>query len=211
MSTETEHTTLSAELAADYARLRDWYTLVNPVDVQLFLVEHPALLPVLLDLHPRFARVFPHAQLSLQILRSPAVQQATGHVLLQITTSLPAAEALELLDHIVRSELPATGPEVTQLLLIDVASNTEPESGPELAERYRQRFSTGQRAYHELARHFLFAPTDSDERALAGAEIEAALARASGQQLAERGGDPRAVLARLRREREARDDRSNGQ
>ncbi len=57
------------------------------------------------------------------------------------------------------------------------------------------------RAYLELARRFLDAPEDSDERALAGAELSAGLARDRGEEPSERGGELAAVRARIRRRR----------
>jgi hypothetical protein len=211
MSAETEHTALAEELAADYARLGKQYTLVKPADVRYFLAAHPGLVPLLLELHPLLVSEFPQAQLSLQVLRHAEVNHGTGHLLAQISTSLPYEEAHNRLNRTVRTCLSTADPAVIQWLLIDVASSIEPESAVDLAERYRQRFSTGHRDYHDLARRFLFSPPDSDERALAAAELEAALARASGHQIPERGGDPHAVLARLRRERKAQDDLSSAQ
>jgi len=53
--------------------------------------------------------------------------------------------------------------------------------------------------YLDAARRFLSDRPDSEERALAGAELFTAPLREPDLRLGRRGGDPREVLARLRR------------
>lgn len=60
--------------------------------------------------------------------------------------------------------------------------------------------SEGYRAHLEAARLFLDAAEGSDEKALAGVELSARLARDLGQHYQAQGGDIRAVLARLRQQ-----------
>jgi hypothetical protein len=59
--------------------------------------------------------------------------------------------------------------------------------------------SEGYRTHLELARRFLDAPRESEERALAGAELSAGLARERGRERQDRGGDVAEIRARLRR------------
>lgn len=205
MSAEIEHTTLTAELAADYLRVATSYTVVNPADIRSFLAEHPALVPVLLDLYPLLQNEFPKAPLSLHVLRLAEVNQAMGHLFIQVSAPPPVLDAVDRLHRGVSSWLSAIDPAVIQWLLIDVTSSLEPEGATDLAERYRQRFSQGYRLHFDVAQRFLAATPDSDERALAGAELSAALAREQGVALPGRGGDPREVLARLRKEHRSRD------
>ena len=69
---------------------------------------------------------------------------------------------------------------------------------------FRSR-SEGYRAHLETAHRFLTAPEGSDEKALAGAELSAALAGERGN-VSQSGGDARAVRARIRqRQIKARD------
>jgi hypothetical protein len=64
---------------------------------------------------------------------------------------------------------------------------------------YIRSRSEGYRAHLELARRFLDTPRESEERALAGAELSAGLARERGRERQDRGGDVAEVRARLRR------------
>jgi hypothetical protein len=171
---------------------------VNPADVRPFLADHPALVSLLLDLHPLLISEFSHAQLSLQVLRLAEVNQGTGHLLVQISTSLPHAEALDRLNRHAGTWLSTANRQAQQSLLLDVTSTMEPERAMALIEQYRRRFSHAYRRRFDVARRFLESPPDSDVRALAGAEISAALAQEQGLTLPGHGGDPREVLARLR-------------
>ncbi|HWE62045.1 MAG TPA: hypothetical protein VHB98_10060 [Chloroflexota bacterium] len=64
---------------------------------------------------------------------------------------------------------------------------------------YLRSRSEGYQAHLELAYRYLAAPDGSDERALAGAYLSAALAREHGRARQERGGDVAEVRARLRK------------
>ncbi len=64
---------------------------------------------------------------------------------------------------------------------------------------YIRSRSEGYRARLALARRFLDAPSESEERALAGAELSAEPARECGRECRDRDGDVAEVRARLRR------------
>lgn len=55
----------------------------------------------------------------------------------------------------------------------------------------------------QVAHRFRTAPIDSDEKALAGAELSARLAADRGESYQTQGGDARTVIARLRRQQNA--------
>jgi hypothetical protein len=63
----------------------------------------------------------------------------------------------------------------------------------------------GYRDHLAVARRFLDAPEGSDERALAGAELSARLARDHERVRQGRGGDARAMRAHLRRQTQPAD------
>jgi hypothetical protein len=63
---------------------------------------------------------------------------------------------------------------------------------------YVRSRSESYRAYLEVARTYLDAPANSEERALAGAELSAGLAQERGRARQEGGGDAAEVRARLR-------------
>ena len=86
--------------------------------------------------------------------------------------------------------------------LLEAAATQEGRSVASVLEDALQRYlrsrSEGYRAHLELARRFLDAPHGSDERALAGAELSAGLARERGRERQARGGNVAEVRARLR-------------
>jgi len=87
--------------------------------------------------------------------------------------------------------------------LLDAAATQEGRPVASVLEDAVQLYirsrSEGYRAHLELARRFLDAPQGSDDRALAGAELSAGLARERGRDRQERGGDVAEARARLRR------------
>jgi hypothetical protein len=86
--------------------------------------------------------------------------------------------------------------------LLEAAANQEGRPVASILEDavhlYIRSRSEGYQAYLDLAHRFLDAPEGSDERALAGAELSAGLARERGHTRQERGGDVAEVRARLR-------------
>lgn len=205
MSTETKNGTLTGELAVGYARLTRLYNLVDPAEVRSFLAGHPTLVPLLLDLYPLVVQEFSEVHISLRVLRDTEVNSASGHLLVQVSTPITPLERVGQLDRRVESLLLAADPAALQWLLIDVPTSLEREDVVQLVERYRQRFSDGYRLQLDTARRFLTAAADSDERALAGADLSAALAREQAVAVPGRGGDAREVLARLRQRRQDKD------
>ena len=69
-----------------------------------------------------------------------------------------------------------------------------------LEEHWQQLDAARRRMQFEIAHRFLDAPEGSDERALAGATLSAALAAEQGMPLVSRGGAAAAVFARLRQQ-----------
>jgi hypothetical protein len=197
------------QAAATAALLDGRYEWVQRERVASFLGAHPQLVPLLEDLHCRLATAFPGARIVLRHLTSPRVPspEGDGHILVVVVPAAQSGESSAQLSGLLRQWAPqqaATG----AFLLVDIASAAiDPFASEEdAAALYIRRRSEDYKQYLDVARRFLDAPSGSDERALAAAELSTARLRAQGKVIKGRGGDPHEVLARLRRARKAAAD-----
>lgn len=203
---------MSAEVdqaAASAALFNGQYEWVQRERVAAFLGAHPPLVSLLEDLHCRLSTAFLRARVVLRHLFSPQVPspEGDGHLLVVVVPAGPTDGLSEQLSDLLREWAPRQA-DSRAFLLVDVASEaTDPYTSDEDAVAlYVRRRSDDYKQYLDVARRFLDAPPGSDERALAAAELSTARPHAQGQPTEGRGGEPHAVLARLRRERKATTD-----
>jgi len=195
MSAETDHAQAAPSM------LNAQYQWIGPEQVAAFLQAHPAVVPALDRLHACLAGTFAGAHFVLRHLTSAQVPSTAGdgHLLVVVATDY-RGDAAEGLGAVLR-EWGARHEEARTFVLVAVASEAVDPYADDAEARalYIRLRSDGYMRYLDAARRFLSDRTDSEERALAGAELFAATLRESGPRLDRRGGDPREVLERLRR------------
>ncbi len=202
---------MSAEFdqaAVSGAVLNGQYEWVQRKRTASFLGKHPQIVPLLEDLHCRISAAFPGARLVLRHLSSPQVSspEGDGHLLVVIVPVAPTDDPSRQLSDLLRAWAPEQA--ARAYLLVDVASDVvDPFADDDNAVMlYVQRRSDDYKRYLDVAHCFLKSPPDSDERALAAAELSMARLLARGRPAERHGGEPREVLARLRRQRKAATD-----
>ena len=195
MSTETDR----AQAAP--SGLNGHYQWIGPEQVAAFLRAHPALVPALDRLHACLTGTFAGAHFVLRHLTSAQVPSAAGdgHLLVVVATDY-REDAAEGLGAVLR-EWGARHEEARTFVLVAVASEAVDPYADDADARalYIRLRSDGYMRYLDAARHFLSDRPHSEERALAGAESFTTPLREPSPHLDRRGGDPREVLARLRR------------
>jgi hypothetical protein len=203
---------MSAEVdqaAVSGAVLNGQYEWVQRKRAASFLGKHPQIVPLLEDLRCRISAAFPRARLVLRHLSSPRVSSpdGDGHLLVVIVPVVPTDDPSGQLSDLLREWAPEQAA-ARAYLLVDVASDVvDPFAGDDDAVMlYVRRRSDDYKQYLDVAHRFLKSPPDSDERALAAAELSTARLRARGRPAERHGGEPHEVLARLRRQRKAATD-----
>jgi hypothetical protein len=201
MSAETDQTLTAATV------LGGPYECIGRERVAASLGAHPALVPALEDLRARLARVFPQARFVLRHLSSPEVPSAAedGHLLVVVSAGSMDDMAGKM-DSVLR-DWGSQHEAVRPYLLVAVASEVVVPyaSDADALALYARLRSEDYTRYLDAARRFLSAKSGSEERALAAAELATAPRGEPGQRAEQRGGDPREVLARLRRRETAAD------
>lgn len=201
MGAETDQTLAAAMV------LSGPYEWIGRECVAAFLGAHTALVPALEDLHGRLARIFPQARFVLRHLTSPLVPSAAGDGHLLVGVAVGSTEDAEGPLRAILRDWGSWHEAARPFLLVALASAAvDPyASDADALALYVRLRSDEYTRYLDAAWRFVSAQPDSEERALAAAELATAPRGAPGQQFERRGGDPREVLARLRRQETAAD------